>query len=349
MLNTKLEIHSNDFGGLYMNILLTGGLGFIGSHTVASLIESNHELFILDNLSNTTIDVLDNLKKITGDNNILFEQMDVTEERVIDKLFKENKFDGVIHFAGFKAVGESVEMPLAYYKNNLLSTIVLAEACIKHGVNRFVFSSSATVYGDNQVPSNENMKLLPTTNPYGETKAMGERILRDTAAANSQFSVALLRYFNPVGAHESGLIGESPSGIPNNLMPYINQTAKGTREKLSVFGGDYPTVDGTGVRDFIHVMDLAEGHVAAIENMKSGVNTYNLGTGKGTSVLELINTYKRVNNVDIPYEIVDRRPGDLAESYADVTKAEIELGWKAKRSLEDMCRDAWNFEKKLSN
>lgn len=332
-----------------MNILVTGGLGFIGSHTIVSLLASKHNVYIVDDMSNAKFQVLDTLKQITEAYELPFEKLDVTDAAAVDRLFSENNFDGVIHFAGYKAVAESVSIPITYYKNNLLSTILLAECCIKYSVERFVFSSSATVYGDNRVPFTEEMTLLPTTNPYGETKAMGERILRDTVAANSQFSAALLRYFNPVGAHESGLIGESPSGIPNNLMPYINQTAKGTREKLSVFGGDYPTVDGTGVRDFIHVMDLAEGHVAAIENMKSGVNTYNLGTGKGTSVLELINTYKRVNKVDIPYEIVDRRPGDLAASYADVSKAEIELGWKAKRSLEDMCRDAWNFEKKLSN
>lgn len=329
-----------------MKILVTGGLGFIGSHTVVTLLESKHEVYLVDNLVNTKIEVLKKLKDITGVNEIPFEKMDVTDELAVNRLFSENHFDGVIHFAGYKAVGESVAMPLNYYKNNLLSTIILAEACLKHGVNRFVFSSSATVYGDNQVPSREDMDLLPTTNPYGETKAMSERILRDTASANKHFSVALLRYFNPVGAHESGLIGESPNGTPNNLMPYINQTAKGIREKLSIFGDDYPTVDGTGVRDFIHVMDLAEGHVAAIEKMKPGVHTYNLGTGNGTSVLELINTFQRVNNVQIPYEIAGRRSGDIAVSYADVSKAERELGWKATRTVEDMCRDAWGYEKK---
>lgn len=228
----------------------------------------------------------------------------------------------------------------------MLSTIVLAEACLKRGIERFVFSSSATVYGDNQVHFVEEMALLPTTNPYGETKAMSERILTDTVAIDERLSVALLRYFNPVGAHESGLIGESPNGIPNNLMPFVSQVARGVREKLSVFGADYSTVDGTGVRDFIHVMDLAEGHVASIEKLKPGVHIYNLGTGNGTSVLELIETYERVNDVEVPYEIVDRRPGDIASSYADASKAERELGWKAKRSLEDMCRGAWGYEKK---
>lgn len=338
------ETSRENLGEQLMNILVTGGLGFIGSHTVVSLLASGHDVYIVDNLSNAKLKVLDTLKQITGAAEIPFEKMDVTDAVTIDRLFSENHFDGVVHFAGYKAVGESVSLPLAYYKNNILSSIVLAEACLKYGVERFVFSSSATVYGDNQVPFTEKMTLLPTTNPYGETKAISERILTDTVAANDQFSVALLRYFNPVGAHESGLIGESPNGIPNNLMPYINQTAKGIREKLSVFGGDYPTVDGTGVRDFIHVMDLAEGHVAAIEKLQKGVHTYNLGTGKGTSVLELIHSYAHVNQVEVPYEIVDRRPGDIASSFADVSKAERELGWKATRSVEDMCRDAWKYE-----
>ena len=226
-----------------------------------------------------------------------------------------------------------------------MSTIVLSEACLKYGVNKFVFSSSATVYGDNKVPFVESMELKPTTNPYGETKVISERILRDVAKVNTDFSVSLLRYFNPIGAHESGLIGEMPSGIPNNLMPYITQVAKGKLEKLFIYGDDYPTMDGTGVRDYIHVMDLAEGHVAALEKLSPGVHIYNLGTGKGTSVLQLKDAFERVNGVKIPYEIVGRRPGDIAECYADVTKAEKELGWKAKRSIEDMVRDAWNFEK----
>lgn len=272
--------------------------------------------------------------------------IDVTNEAAVERLFAENRFDGVIHFAGYKAVGESVKMPLAYYKNNLHSTIVLAETCLKHGVNRFVFSSSATVYGDGQPPFTEDLPLRLTTNPYGETKAMCERILKDTVAPNDQFAVAILRYFNPVGAHESGLIGESPTGIPNNLMPYINQVATGVRDKLNVFGGDYATRDGTGVRDFIHVMDLAEGHVAALENLQHGVKVYNLGTGKGTSVLELIQTFERVNQVEVPYEIVGRRHNDCALSVADVSKAERELGWKATRNLEDMCRDSWAYEEK---
>ena len=248
-----------------------------------------------------------------------------------------------------KAVGESVEKPSMYYENNLVSTLVLANTCLKFGINRFVFSSSATVYGENQVPFVETMDLLPTTNPYGETKAMCERILKDIAIANSSFSVSLLRYFNPVGAHDSGLIGEVPNGTPNNLMPYITQVAKGKREYLSVFGNDYPTIDGTGVRDYIHVMDLAEGHVAALSFVTEGVHIYNLGTGKGTSVLQLINAFEEANGVTIPYKIVKRRQGDIASCYADVCKAKRELGWIAKRDVVSMCKDAWRFERNYNH
>ena len=318
----------------------------MGSHTAVALSTAGHDNVIVDNLSNSKLAVLEKLKTITGRDKIPFEMIDVTDFCAMDRLFAEHNFDGVIHFAGFKAVGESVSKPITYYKNNLLSSIVMAEVCLKHGVERFVFSSSATVYGDGQPPFTEDLPLLLTTNPYGETKAMCERILKDTVAANDQFAVAILRYFNPVGAHESGLIGESPTGIPNNLMPYINQVARGVRDKLNVFGGDYATRDGTGVRDFIHVMDLAEGHVAALENLQKGVHVYNLGTGKGTSVLELIQTFERVNQVEVPYEIVGRRPGDCALSVADVSKAERELGWRATRNLEDMCRDSWAYEEK---
>ena len=244
-----------------------------------------------------------------------------------------------------KAVGESVEKPSIYYENNLVSTLTVANACLKFGINRFVFSSSATVYGENQVPFIETMDLLPTTNPYGETKAMCERILTDIAKANTSFSVALLRYFNPVGAHESGLIGEAPNGIPNNLMPYVTQVAKGKRQLLSIFGNDYLTIDGTGVRDYIHVMDLAEGHVAALTAITEGNHIYNLGTGQGTSVLQLVRAFEEANGVTIPYEITDRRPGDIASCYADVCKARRELGWIAKRDIATMCKDAWRFEK----
>ena len=242
-------------------------------------------------------------------------------------------------------VGESVAKPLQYYYNNLVCTMVLIKACLKYGIKKFVFSSSATVYGENKVPFVESMELLPTTNPYGETKAMSERILQDVARANPDLEVSILRYFNPVGAHESGLIGEAPNGIPNNLMPYITQVAKGKLEKLKIFGNDYPTIDGTGVRDYIHVMDLAEGHVAALHHLTPGVHIYNLGTGRGTSVLQLVKAFEEANGIKIPYEIVGRRPGDIAECYADPSKAKRELGWVAKRGILQMCRDAWNFEK----
>ncbi|WP_058486971.1 UDP-glucose 4-epimerase GalE [Defluviitalea phaphyphila] len=327
-----------------MNILVTGGAGYIGSHTSVSLLEAGHNIIIADNFSNSKPEAIENIKKITK-RDLIFYEIDVTNEKSVDEIFSKHKIDGVIHFAGFKAVGESVSKPLEYYYNNLVSTIVLSKACLKYKVNKFVFSSSATVYGDNKVPFLEDMELLPTTNPYGETKAISERILTDTAKANPDFAVSILRYFNPVGAHHSGLIGESPRGIPNNLMPYITKVAKGELEKLRVFGNDYPTIDGTGVRDYIHVMDLAEGHVAAIEKLDKGVHIYNLGTGRGTSVLQLVEAFEKVNGIKIPYEIVQRRPGDIAECYADASKAKKELGWTAKRNIEDMVRDAWRFEK----
>ena len=326
-----------------MNILVTGGLGFIGSHTTIELIKNNHTVIIADNLINSKIEVLDKLSNITGIKPSFY-QIDVTDEAKVEEIFVNHKIDGVIHFAGLKAVGESVSKPLEYYYNNLVSTMVLSKMCVKYGVNKFIFSSSATVYGDQQSPLKEDMELKKTTNPYGETKAMSERISTDTANANPNFAVSLLRYFNPVGAHESGLIGEDPNGIPNNLMPFVTKVAKGQLEKLSVFGDDYDTIDGTGVRDYIHVVDLAKGHVKAIENLESGVNTYNLGTGKGTSVLELVNAFIKVNDVDVPYEIVGRRPGDIATCFADASKAEQELGWKAELTIEDMVRDAWKFE-----
>jgi len=327
-----------------MNILVTGGAGYIGSHTCVVLLEAGHTVIVADNLCNSKAETIDKVKQITN-KEVVFYQIDVTEESAVDAVFANHQIDGIIHFAGLKAVGESVEKPLEYYYNNIVSTMVLAKACQKYGVKRFVFSSSATVYGENEVPFVETMKLLPTTNPYGETKAMSERILTDIAKANPDFSVSLLRYFNPVGAHESGLIGESPNGIPNNLMPYVTQVAKGKLEKLRVFGNDYPTVDGTGVRDYIHVMDLAEGHVAALDNLTEGVHIYNLGTGQGTSVLQLVKAFEEANGIEVPYEIVVRRPGDIAECYADASKAKRELGWTAKRDLVAMCRDAWRFEK----
>lgn len=327
-----------------MNVLVTGGTGYIGSHTCVELINSGHLVIIADNLSNSKIEVLDKIKQITG-NYVIFYKIDVANEEAVNSIFASHQIDGVIHFAGLKAVGESVNKPLSYYYNNILSTMVLIKACLKYGVNKFVFSSSATVYGDNKAPFVEAMDLLPTTNPYGETKAINERILTDVAKANPDFSVSLLRYFNPIGAHESGLIGEAPNGIPNNLMPYITQVAKGKLDCLKIFGNDYPTMDGTGVRDYIHVVDLAKGHVAAIEKLTKGVHIYNLGTGKGTSVLQLVHAFEKANNIKIPYEIVGRRAGDIAECYADVSKAKRELGWIAEKDIIEMCRDAWHFEK----
>ncbi|MEK5184012.1 UDP-glucose 4-epimerase GalE [Solibacillus sp. FSL W7-1324] len=329
-----------------MKILVTGGLGFIGSHTVVSLIEEGHSVVIADNLSNSKKEVLYVLQELTN-KEIPFYQIDVTDNPMLETLFSRYQFDGVIHFAGYKAVGQSVEQPLMYYYNNLLSTISLVNCCKNFGVKKIVFSSSATVYGDNKSPLVETMNLLPTTNPYGETKAMCERILKDLQASNNCFEIALLRYFNPIGAHTSGLIGEVSIGTPNNIMPYITQVGKGNREFLNVFGNDYPTIDGTGVRDYIHVMDLAEGHVAALEGLTPGTHIYNLGTGSGTSVLQLIQTFETVNNIKIPYKITSRRSGDIATCYADATKARVELNWVAKRTLEEMCADAWRFEKSL--
>lgn len=329
-----------------MKVLVTGGLGYIGSHTVVELLENKYEVIIIDNLYNSRIETLAKIKEITG-KDAAFYNIDATNYDSLDDLFKNEEISNIIHFAGYKAVGESVKEPLKYYFNNLLSTINLAKLAIKYNVKKLIFSSSATVYGDGESPFVETMPLLERTNPYGETKAMSERILIDTAKANKDFSVTLLRYFNPVGAHESGLIGEVPNGVPNNLMPYITQVAKGIREKLWIYGNDYKTIDGTGVRDYIHVVDLAKGHLSALKSNKFGINVYNLGTGKGTSVLELVNTFMKVNNVNIPYEIIDRRLGDIAVSYADASKAKNELDWEAKLTIEDMVRDSWNFEKNL--
>ncbi|MFA5720486.1 MAG: UDP-glucose 4-epimerase GalE [Acholeplasmataceae bacterium] len=328
-----------------MTILVSGGLGFIGSHTVIELIESGHKVLIVDNLSNSDLVTLKHLEDLTN-KTIPFYYMDVTEP-CIEAIFKTHQIDGIIHFAGYKAVGESVEKPLEYYHNNLVSTMNLAKFALKYHVPKFIFSSSATVYGDQQSPMDETMPKGITTNPYGETKSMSERILEDTAKVNDDFNVVLLRYFNPIGAHQSGLIGEKPSGIPNNLMPYITQTAKGIREKLYVFGNDYNTIDGTGVRDYIHVVDLAKGHVKALEYDHKGVEVINLGTGRGTSVLEIIHAFEKVNNIKVPYEITNRRPGDIATSYACAKKAKELLNFEANLTIEDMVRDAWHFEKNL--
>ena len=321
---------------------MAGGAGFIGSHTCVALMEQGYEVVVADNFYNSSMAALEGIREITGTAPAFYE-IDVTNEAAVEKIFSEHKPDGVIHFAGYKAVGESVEEPLKYYQNNLLSTIVLAKACLKHGTARFVFSSSATVYGANPSPLNEEMVLLPAENPYGETKVMSEKILIDTAKANPGFAVSLLRYFNPVGAHESAWLGEVSRIVPANLMPRLIMAAKGEMDRLMVFGDDYPTEDGTAVRDYIHVMDLAKGHVNALAHLSSGVAVHNLGTGKGTSVLELIRAFEEANGVKIPYQMAERRAGDLAECYADTKKAREELGFAAERDILTMCRDSWNF------
>ena len=329
-----------------MKVLVTGGTGFIGSHTVVELLEKNYNVVIVDNLSNSSRDVLDKLKEITK-KEVPFYEVDCTDEVSMDKIFSKENFDAIIHFAGFKAVGQSVLKPLMYYENNVISTLVIAKLAEKYNVKHLIFSSSATVYGDQPSPLVESSPLLETTNPYGETKKMSERILKDLSVNNKELKITLLRYFNPIGAHKSGLIGEVPKGTPNNLMPYITQVAAGIREKLFVFGNDYDTKDGTGVRDYIHVVDLAKGHLAALEGAKDNFNVYNLGSGNGVSVLELVENFKKENNIDIPYEIVERRPGDLATVFADPAKAKEELNWETKLSVKDMVKDAWNFEKNL--
>jgi len=328
-----------------MKILVAGGAGYIGTHTCVELIQAGHDIIIADNLCNSKIEAVYRTEKIVG-KQIPFYKIDISEETELEPIFQNHQIDGIIHFAGLKAVGESVEKPIEYYQNNLKCTLNLCKMMNKYQVKNLVFSSSATVYGDNQVPFTEDTPLMPTTNPYGETKVMGERILRDFVTANPDCAVTLLRYFNPVGAHESGLIGEDPQGIPNNLMPYISQVAVGKLQELSVYGNDYPTVDGTGVRDYIHVVDLAKGHVKAIEKISdtAGVHTYNLGTGRGVSVLELVHTFEAVNQIKVPYKIVDRRAGDIAICYAAVEKAKAELGWTAEKTVADMCRDTWRWQ-----
>ena len=327
-----------------MKVLVTGGLGFIGSHTCCELLNEGYEVVVVDNLSNSKIEVVDKIKKITG-KDFKFYQEDVCNESALERIFTENDIDGVIHFAAYKAVGESVKLPIMYYQNNLGSTLNLCKVMKKYDCKKLVFSSSATVYGSpDKLPIKEDFPLS-TTNPYGTTKLMIEQILKDVVVADSDFSVVVLRYFNPIGAHESGLIGENPNGIPNNLMPYIVRVATKELEILSVFGNDYDTSDGTGVRDYIHVVDLAKGHLKAIEkaNNEKGINYYNLGTGTGYSVLDLVKTFEKVNNVDVPYKIVERRAGDIASCYADPSKAYVELGWKAEKGIEEMCRDSYNF------
>ena len=327
-------------------ILLPGGAGFIGSHVAAELLQRDFNVVIVDDLSNARPDVIDRLEKITGRRPVFY-QADMADRAALEAVFSAHPIDAVIHFAGFKAVGESVQKPIAYYRNNLDTTLTLLETMAAHGVKRMIFSSSATVYGmENPVPYTEDMPRGACTNPYGWTKSMIEQILSDACVADPALSVVCLRYFNPVGAHESGLIGEMPNGIPNNLMPYITQVAVGIRKELSVFGNDYPTPDGTGVRDFIHVVDLAKGHVAAIDyvNQHIGWEAINLGTGKGTSVLELVHAFETANGVEVPYRIAPRRSGDLAFCYANVDKAERLLGWRAEKTVEDMCRDSWRWQ-----
>ncbi len=333
-----------------MSILITGGAGFIGSHTAVELINCSEKIVIVDNLTNSNMQTIDNIKRITGAE-FPFYEYDCCCKKDMTKIFKQNDIESVIHFAGLKAVGESVEQPLKYYENNLQSTLLLCEVMEENDCNRLVFSSSATVYGSPKtVPIKENFPLS-ATNPYGSTKLMIERILSDICISNPRFSVAALRYFNPIGAHKSAIIGELPNGIPNNLMPYITQVAAGKLKCLNVFGNDYDTHDGTGVRDYIHVVDLAKGHIKALDYAKnhSGYETFNLGTGTGYSVLDIVHAFEKTNKVKIPYKIVDRRPGDIAICYADITKSKKILSWQAELGLEDMCKSSWEFTKKAFN
>ncbi len=330
-----------------MNVLITGGAGYIGSHTCVELLESGYDITVVDDLSNSSSKAVDRIKKITG-REFPFYQEDVNDINALDKIFKENKPDAVIHFAGFKAVGESVEKPLEYYENNIGSTLTLCRVMAENSVKNIIFSSSATVYGDpKEIPITEECPKGICTNPYGWTKWMIEQMLIDMAKANDDMKVTLLRYFNPIGAHKSGLIGEDPKGIPNNLLPYVAQVAVGKLPKINVFGNDYDTPDGTGVRDYIHVSDLARGHVLALKHMEkqSGVEIYNLGTGKGYSVLEVIKAFEKACGKELPYEIKPRRSGDIACCYCNPAKAEKALGFKAEFGIDDMCRDSWNWQK----
>ena len=330
-----------------MNVLVTGGAGYIGSHTCRELLESGYGVVVIDNLCNSNPKSLERVQELTG-KKLRFYEGDVRDEALLRRIFAENEIGSVIHFAGLKAVGESVAKPWEYYDNNLNSTLVLTKVLKEVGVKKIIFSSSATVYtATNEMPLREDSVTGHCTNPYGWTKYMTEQILSGLAHADPEWSICLLRYFNPIGAHESGRIGEDPRGIPNNLMPYITQVAVGRREKLSVYGNDYDTHDGTGVRDYIHVVDLAKGHVAAVKYTAehTGAEVFNLGTGTGYSVLDMVHTFREVNDVALPYQIVERRPGDIATCYADPAKSEALLGWKAEKGLADMCRDSWNWQK----
>ena len=333
-----------------MHVLVTGGAGYIGSHTVLELLSQNHSVVVVDNLCNSSAESLRRVEQLTGKSAPLIEA-DLRDEAALEKVFADNNFDAVIHFAGLKAVGESVAEPLTYYDNNLGSTTTLCKVMAEHGVKQLVFSSSATVYGDpDRVPITEDMPIHPT-NPYGQTKAMIEQILQDVAVANNGWKITILRYFNPIGAHESGQIGEDPNGKPNNLLPYVAQVAVGKLPELSVFGDDYDTPDGTGVRDYIHVVDLAKGHLAALNHAPeaNACAVYNLGTGAGYSVLEIVHAFEAASGKQVPYKVVARRPGDIATCYASTAKAEAELGWRAEKTLEEACADAWRWQSQNPN
>lgn len=333
-----------------MNILITGGAGYIGSHTIIELLNNSHKVTVIDNLSNSSQESLKRVEKITN-KKIPFYEFDIRDRDNLDKIFKNNSFDAVIHFAGLKSVGQSVSRPTEYYDNNIGSTLMLLEKMQKYNVKKIVFSSSATVYGTpSELPLSETSRVgVGITNPYGQTKFMIEQILRDLSVADNSFEITILRYFNPVGAHPSGLIGEDPNDIPNNLMPYISQVAVGKLEKVNVFGNDYKTPDGTGVRDYIHVVDLAKGHVAAINHMKPGVDIYNLGTGNGVSVFELISAFAKAAGKKIPFQIAPRRPSDIAACYASADKAKKELGWAAEKTIDEICADSWRWQSQNPN
>ncbi|MGG0300207.1 UDP-glucose 4-epimerase GalE [Bacillus albus] len=328
-----------------MAILITGGAGYIGSHTCIELLNNNYKIIVVDNLSNSSIESLNRVKEITG-KQFEFYKENVLNREKMNEIFLQNNIEAVIHFAGFKAVGESTTIPLTYYYNNIISTIILCDVMQKHNVKNFIFSSSATVYGIPKTSPITEEFPLSVTNPYGQTKLMIEQMMRDVAKADDEWSIALLRYFNPFGAHKSGRIGEDPNGIPNNLMPYVTQVAVGKLKELNIFGNDYPTKDGTGVRDYIHVVDLAKGHVKALEKVlgTKGIEAYNLGTGKGYSVLEMVKAFEKVSGKKIPYKVIGRRPGDVAICFADVSKAKRELGWEAEYGLEEMCTDSWRWQ-----
>ncbi|MCR4663895.1 MAG: UDP-glucose 4-epimerase GalE [Paludibacteraceae bacterium] len=331
-----------------MNILVTGGAGFIGSHTLIELYKAGHTAVVVDNLYNSSEESLRRVAQLTGIDHIPFVKADIRDRETLEQIFANNHLDACIHFAGLKAVGESVTKPLEYYENNMNGTFVLLDVMRRHNCKNIIFSSSATVYGDPAIiPITEDCPKGQCTNPYGQTKSMLEQVMMDLQQSDTEWNVVLLRYFNPIGAHPSGRIGENPNGIPNNLMPYITQVAVGKRERLGVFGNDYPTHDGTGVRDYIHVVDLAMAHVAALQvvERRQGLAIYNIGTGHGYSVLDVVNTFMRVNNIIIPYDIKPRRAGDIATCYCNPKKAERELGWKARYGLDDMCRDSWNWQK----